>query len=288
MLERAYAVGYRRAFEKLALDLKGARSAVSAMAAPFRVRRNVHMNMGASSPSTSVSIGQFAHGKGLDKGPSAVGRLPTHPEILPHLPPRIADPGTIFAQGDMHQLLDKRMPALTRAEGWNPANREMLNRTTLMHEGLERQAILKDPNFASWNTHANPGVILRENNMVASLGSEFNPVKGVYRAMRRYDQTAPALEGAIPGFQYGKQRYSRHAIKHMEEIAARKGVVPLREADLVERVRGHQAQQAAASLPTPTPIATQAPSSTSIFDRLRSKVPSQAQRAPAFFRKQAG
>jgi hypothetical protein len=214
-----------RGFEKRAIDLPDARKATNALK-PSLIRRDARIGADGLTFSDGMSV-----------GPIARAPTPKHPALAASTKALNRAPvGTIFAKGDMSKLINNHpiMQDTLKLPQLNPENKEMFNRSMLLHEGLERNTLKKQKTFSSWKTHANPEVILKENNIIASMPDKFQPVKDFYGKVRNLDTTRPVLEKALPGFQYGKQRYSRHAIKRLSEILKQKGVVAATEQDILK------------------------------------------------------
>lgn len=89
-------------------------------------------------------------------------------------------------------------------------DKEVLNRIGIMHEGLELTAKKTMPIA----THIHPNVLLRENNIVATLPKQNNQAKNFFTEMRKDTGEANLFPKQLP---YGQQRLSRHAIKHVSE-----------------------------------------------------------------------
>ena len=220
--------GFISELKKYAIDLEGATKAVNATVKPNLVRKGVKVD-------PNMASGKLLNTKmGLNLGPMTIRSTPAN---LPgnELSPISQHPGKIFATGDSHTFVKKTFKnnpetikpshQLTKL---NPQNKEMFNKTVLMHEGIERQQTLlnkKKPVAMSYKGHDNPMVILKENNIVSSMPKEFNPVKKNFKKMRMADTTAQDLKKHL-GINYGEQRYSRHALKRMGETLDRKEITP--------------------------------------------------------------
>ena len=138
-------------------------------------------------------------------------------------------PRTILAEGDTTKAL---------APNLKPRDKEISNRLMLLHERFERDALRKYKGRTSAGAHADPEVILRESNAIATMPKEHSAVQDLYSSLRQMDGSAPTLSMGIPGFEYGKQRLSRHAIKRMRQILEEKGLGSLNEEQLLAALKG--------------------------------------------------
>jgi len=220
--EKGYVEAYNLLFEKNAFNLLDARKAFGSIKNIFR--RNVH-------------VSPFGQAKFSRKG--AVGGMRSMGPLTLGFPKGMANPtgipsGSIFMKNDLGNFL--RSAGLKPRGRINPQNREMMNRLTGLHEKFEQQAMLSKKNpfmqhggfsgsmmpGVGGAGHMTPGVILRESNALATMPKGFGPTQGVFHKMRKTDTTKQYLQEMFPGFQYGRTRLSRHAIKNMEKsIAAR-------------------------------------------------------------------
>lgn len=158
-------------------------------------------------------------------------------KIRNRAPANVIDIGPVFnpaknkiiAKGDI-----LKNPSLKHL---NPGNmtgnqREFLNRTLLAHEIDEGKTMRKmrlknkinrgmtQADFAreTFNTHASPGIILREGNLLASAHQDISePAKKVLNTIRQADQTVPSIQEVMPQYEHGKTRLSRHAIKNISK-----------------------------------------------------------------------
>ena len=138
-------------------------------------------------------------------------------------------PKTIFAEGDTTKAI---------APNLKPRDKEISNRLILLHERFERDALRKYKGRASAGSHADPEVILRESNAIATMPKEHSAVKDLYTSLRQRDRSVPTISMGVPGFEYGKQRFSRHAIKRMRQILEEKGLDSLNEEQIVAVLKG--------------------------------------------------
>ena len=199
-------------FEKQAATLKTLRRAANTLK-DLVVKRRVLVN---------PLSGESRIGKKALKGEMSFGHVTAGPGA-------IADQrmtGKVLASGDLiHEIkpmlkFRPDFPALPT----NGTDKELINRISLLHEGSEiRHGALKE-NAPQWGGgHVSPKVILEEHNILATLPKGHRRViKKFFSAVRGGEKEV--LEQNLPGFRYGHQRYSRHAIKHLAEILERKGV----------------------------------------------------------------
>lgn len=202
--------------QKIAFSLADARKAVGAMK-PYLVRRVKKMDVGT--------------GALADVGPITSALKQTKGKSFANVPQ-----GTIFAKGGVAKvpLVKTNVPVVKTVK--KPEQKEMLNRIILSHEGLERKAVLKSKQLAygpnmvgpgkTWQTHMDPSIILRENNMLATMPKGYTPVKETFKQFRDLDATAPLLRKVVPNYTHGQTRFSRHAIKRISQAAERKGLGP--------------------------------------------------------------
>lgn len=136
---------------------------------------------------------EAARGKILAHGPSTERLTPSMKGIpIPkeHLPPKVT-------------------------AGWTPEQKEMYNRSVLQHEGDELKYGRKPgAESTAYAGHISPQVLLEDSNRIATMPSEFAPVKEQMIASR----ADYGLPKDIRGFEFGKTRVSRHARKRLSEI----------------------------------------------------------------------
>ena len=99
----------------------------------------------------------------------------------------------------------------------SPTSKRMLRNIALMHEAAELQASGKKA-FPSYFSHMGPEVLLNESNIVASLPKQHEKVRQSMIAARKATSEAGLMAHHLPGFEYGKTRLSRHAIKRAKVI----------------------------------------------------------------------
>jgi len=215
-------VAFWEGFEKQALNLRSARRAVNALK-PNIIKKDMGTVI-SSRAQRGVSPFKTGPATLIPFKNQTSTRMKDHP--FRNVP---SSQRKIFAKGPMSKAAPRSSELSDPLRKMDPKNKEMTNRVTLMHEGLERKALKQqkgnnyNPNKAS---HANLGVILRENNMVSTLPKGFEDTKKVFSQMRDMDNTKNVIEKAVPGFQYGKTRLSRHAVKRVEQTLKRKGEGP--------------------------------------------------------------
>jgi len=100
--------------------------------------------------------------------------------------------------------------------------REIVNRILGLHEGFE----IKTPmSFAAktqrFGSHAHPSVLLRESNIIATLPKSYKRVAQGFKELRNFGES-DAMSKMVPGFEYGTTRLSRHAIRRIGNIMAKK------------------------------------------------------------------
>jgi hypothetical protein len=117
---------------------------------------------------------------------------------------------------------------VNRWKGLSDIEREVANRTALLHEGVELDSLRRLGPNPEWRTrwqsvrssHAAPDVILRENNVLATLPEQQRgAVTQFYRGMRPVEELA--LGSVVPNYLHGQRRFSRHAIKRIREVLER-------------------------------------------------------------------
>ena len=194
-------------FKKIALDLRGARTAGKRLAKNV-VRREagvVHAALGIQ-PKADV----------LRKSKTTLG------------PAFNSSTNKIHFNSDLTKKL--REHGHTGKTPRGGAQKEMTNRVALLHEQSEKKhtnglakskkAYFKHHAYAlngMFAGHAHPGVILEESNTMRSLPKKYKSVANLHHKMREKDATKSFLENRFPGFEYGKTRVSRHAKKRMSE-----------------------------------------------------------------------
>ena len=115
--------------------------------------------------------------------------------------------------------LSTRRSALQGIEKWSPVQKEVYNRAGLMHELDERKY---NVNGVGYGMHNDPAVILLESNLARGMTGELAPVgRRIVSERTLLGEVAP-IKAVMPGFEYGKTRLSRHAIKRMSTILAGK------------------------------------------------------------------
>jgi len=209
---------------KLALTIMDARKAVSAYKRTGGlIRRDITPQVKAKLPAAISS-----------KLPKSIGPLGTFPKkIDPKIYPYISK-GLPNLPGGKTYAKGSSLKPFTEL-GWQPGpvkirkrEKEMLNRLMLLHEQAEQQALRKAKGFSMWSAnHADPSVILRESNMLASLPKKkYKGVKNFFKEIREIDNTKTILEKNIPGFKYGETKISRHGIRNIQRALKRKGGGP--------------------------------------------------------------
>ncbi len=162
MNKLAFHIGY---LEKKAIDIKGVRKASKLLRrsgdwirrAPF-INENTNLTgftkkILSSNKEPLISIGAITS----QNIPSVLRKkMPKMPNV---------PPGKIISRGDILNI-----PAVNffNPDAKIPINREMINRLSVMHEGLERKQVLSKP-FQLWHGHRGPEVVIQESNMIASL-----------------------------------------------------------------------------------------------------------------------
>lgn len=155
--------------------------------------------------------------------------------------------GPIFSGGRRGSFVDIAGSPLGQQMGLSaPASslgKEVTNRVGLLHEGLERRALKPGTTIASrsknWGGaevptieemgmvgggHMSPGVILRESNIVGTLpkGVPQESVRRALKPLREAEGTWPTIQQAVGrDLPYGEQRFSRHAIRRIEDLIRR-------------------------------------------------------------------
>jgi hypothetical protein len=160
----------------------------------------------------------------MNRSPSAVatkGLMPgSKGEML------VAGPSTRLLEGGVLPHLRQEIRSL------QPKAKEIANRVVRLHEKFELQAAKElrkrkmGPASASVASHISPSVLLREHNLMRSLkGEDADRVRQVLKKVRQGEGSSRRIRKAVPGVRiHGKNqpRYSRHAIKRMEQIFASK------------------------------------------------------------------
>lgn len=224
-------------FEKRAFNLVDARKATSGMKNLFR--RGLHVG-----PKGFRLRGPHIEGTHYF-GPITTPR-PTSKD-LPKLkamqesaaPLMSGQHSRIFAEGDVTKIPHLRT-AFPDMKSMSSADKEMLNRSMLTHEKSEAKYIgkTKKDSDSRFFTHKDPRVILEESNMLATMPDKHKGVKDIYQNLRGMDSTKHVLETAIPGFEYGKTRLSRHAKNRVSEILKRKGMMGQQPSDVEKLIQG--------------------------------------------------
>ena len=126
--------------------------------------------------------------------------------------------GQILFRGNPLRAMSGALPVDgQQIKNLNPEEKEVFSRLIFAHEGLERKAILARkwpvrPNF--FEGHTDPGVILREHNMLTTLPGKYDKVKKAFLACR--EDEARILRRALPNYQHGySPRVSRHNIDNI-------------------------------------------------------------------------
>lgn len=106
--------------------------------------------------------------------------------------------------------LDGLLDNIPNAKRLSNKNKEIVNRVGLAHEGFE----LSTKNPMMFGSHMHPSVIFKENNIVATLPKKNQAAKNYLTKIRETGSEAAIFPKEMP---YGKQRFSRHAIKRLTE-----------------------------------------------------------------------
>lgn len=90
---------------------------------------------------------------------------------------------------------------------------------SMLHEHSEVKHMNKSKN-KGWHSHASPGVLLEESNLVSSLpkSKASNKLRNFWGKVREVTGEPADIKKKLPNFEYGKTRLSRHAKKHFERI----------------------------------------------------------------------
>lgn len=117
----------------------------------------------------------------------------------------------------------------------HPKDKELLNRVVTHHEMNERRAVKeqmkahgKHLNFEG-TSHAAPSVILREHNQLTTM-PKTSETKGTREAFKHLRHTGGAeakiIGSTVKGYTHGESpRFSRHAIKRIDEAMRRRGAL---------------------------------------------------------------
>ncbi len=256
--------------EKIAIDIHGARKAVSALKQNDFVRAAVGFNEKTKKVLLQRRRKQLPRTEDVTvAGPGAAIAKPKHLmdlEILPDSPAfgyydrKLRDsalnlPGRrphIFATGGamdapMQHFADEGMARHIR-EFRVPAHftsqqRELFNRLSLLHEGMEQRAMRKLPwgraNTGQWGSassgsHHAPEVLMEEGAMLASLPKQYAPVKDYFLKLRDFNRDGlnPILR-EYPGYEHGVTRLNRrtrNAVAEAIRSGPYSGFAPTREA----------------------------------------------------------
>jgi len=179
--------------------------------------------------------------------PDLQGMAPGAIKYSPGAPILTGGRGGAFdpATKQMSRISGGVTPALPAGAG--PEAKEMLNRVGIMHEGLESTALGKGMSFAdrikNWGGqvpekmeqagligggHMNPGVILQENNIAATLPKTEagKQVTGLLGKIRNFEGTWGQIgQAAGKNLEYGGQRFSRHAVRRLSDLIKNQGGV---------------------------------------------------------------
>jgi|GEM_PF-3638857 len=91
------------------------------------------------------------------------------------------------------------------------------------HELAETNVKRVQPEFKNFFGHNAASVMLKEHNMLTTLPREQKNLKKYKILNRKYSGEADFLEESMKNFKYGKSpRFSRHAIKNLENILKQK------------------------------------------------------------------
>ena len=256
MLKESYDAGHQAAFGKIAIDLASARKAYNAVVKPSLVRASIQTQ---AAPAGRVLAPEGFMAKLKSSLFGAPGSSPTKPfeNIKDRLsasgamsqfrkPPRIEQPrpalrvdnqvpGAAAYRGNSQNItsvqpgiyVNKQIARQVDPQGFsqlNPQNREMVNRTVGLHEGMEMQ-VMRDPKFQAmvqkgvggFLGHAHPEVLLRENNILSTMSPELSGARNFMTNIRQASGEANTMNSLYPGFNFGNQRLSRHAIRRMRE-----------------------------------------------------------------------
>lgn len=213
-------------FEKAAWNLDSARKAVVALKDKL-VRRS----MGLKGLSNELSTPNAIRAKETDVANNLRGKIfsrgtpdeAMHNTYKSHINAikssinseiykKTMPPSVTRALSAQVKRLEKGQKSLSKVK--KPEEKELLNRTILNHDNIETRMPKGDTYFG----HASPKVLLQENNMVATMPRDARNVKNAIKSMRTMDGSSADLKKKLPGFTYGKERYSRHAIRHMSDI----------------------------------------------------------------------
>jgi len=230
--------GFWNGFYKEAWDIASARKATTGVKG--LIRRGMHLDPSAGRIAPRAP-GVMGNQLGPIITPAPVPKqFPRMQRAVASQAPTVAKapPGTIFAEGDI--IRNKQMQQLgIFPKNLTGPNKEMLNRTVLKHELSERKWSRKGSPEERFYTHFSPNVITEESNMLATLPQEHKIIAEPFKKIRGMDISKNVLEVAMPGFQYGQTRLTRHGKKHMERLIKEKNLmgaqIPHFEAGLKEQ-----------------------------------------------------
>jgi len=224
-------------FEKRAWNLLQARAANKVTAVPNLIRRGFASIPGKTNegffhknPIHNPSVIEMTGSKPVYSGPASIPRgvnkleksTPGYTQQSDNFTE--AARGKIMSSGPSTKRLTpslkgipipkEHLPPDVTAK-WTPNQKEMYNRTVLQHEGNELKYGRKPGSESNmYAGHISPQVLLEESNQIATMPSEFAPVKDQMIAFRQNYGTPKDIRG----FEFGKTRLSRHARKRMGNI----------------------------------------------------------------------
>jgi hypothetical protein len=209
-----YELGSQAALTKLGIDLRQARRLLRA-AKQHTVK--------SPQPFRGPSLTTLQTPQGFTTGI----RAPRRGDYLRH---ELKEPSSqLRRELSVEEVLSGRMsPEMRRLEqqALKPHERVMAEALSKGHELNELQLLrrlgLRSTPLTARAGHVDPRVLLREHNMLTSLGPRYSRVQQLGIDLRLGTGEAKRLEEAIPGFRFGiSPRLSRHAQKRLEKSVQR-------------------------------------------------------------------
>ena len=254
MIKQSYDAGYQAAFDKIAIDLASARKAYNAVVKPSLFRASIKaapaervlapvgfmdkLKSNLFGAPRSSPTKPFENIKDRLSASGAMSQVRKPPRIEQPRPALRVDnqvPGAAAYPGNSQKItnvqpgiyVNKQIARQVDPQGFsqlNPQNREMVNRTVGLHEGMEMQ-VMRDPKWQAMGQkgvggflgHAHPEVLLRENNIISTMSPELSGARNFMTNIRQASGEANTMNSLYPGFNFGNQRLSRHAIRRMRE-----------------------------------------------------------------------
>lgn len=238
---------------KLAIDVATLRRVSSGLMERHGVRGGIGINLAKNTGGFYRNPGKgksIAFGPTMEPLATVKGKqVPFGPELANAAPSELhLGRGRILSGGRGGSLTSVFSAPHTKALGVSapeePMMKEIGNRVGLLHEGLERRAIKPGMTAATraraWGVnpevpsvahlglvgggHTNPGVVLRESNILGTLQvpeAWRQSLRQPFNRLRQVEGSWPTIEKAVGrSLPYGEGRMSRHAIRRIEGLIA--------------------------------------------------------------------